>query len=383
MKKILLIVIFIFLCMTGYAESGYEGVLDEYVNSYSEEIEEFIPSSSNMGEFPDFDVKDIMKKASKGENIFSFGELKRKITDFLFSEIKSSSASMVYLFVISMLGTFLLNLQNMEGKSELKNAGYLSVYLMTSGILASVFSEITEVIVTVVNNISIFLKGIFPVIIMSLYSSGCIISTGVLQPILSASVEISVHIIEKVFIPIVVLSFAVCIAGSLSDKINADKFVSFLVKTVKWGLGCMLTIFIGIIGLQSVASTSVDGLSVKITKFAASNLIPVVGGILSESVETVMNCSIIIKNSLGVTGIVAILYMSFMPLVKIGISVLILRFSAAVMQPVSDEKIVKTITETSNLISLFLGILASVVIMFVLIITIIINAGNSVVMLGR
>jgi stage III sporulation protein AE len=201
--------------------------------------------------------------------------------------------------------------------------------------------------------------------------------------VLAASTEVCVHVIEKILVPIVMLSFAVCIVSCMSEKINADKFSAFLMKTVKWVLTVMLIIFIGVVGLQSIATSSVDGLSVKLTKFATSNLVPVVGGILSESVETLMNCSIVIKNSVGVCGILAVLYMSLMPVIKLWVNLIVLRFSAAVMQPISDVRIIKCITNTADLVSLLLAILASTSVMFILIITIIINTGNSVIMLGR
>ena len=387
MKKVMLIVTVVVFLISGacFGEEDYQEILDAYTENYSERIEESLIESGGFDnkEFPDFDVRKIMKNAASGKELFSFKEILKRISDIFVLEIKLVSKSMVCLLAISMLGSFLLNLKNSPSATEITSAGYLCIYLLTVGILAAVFTEVSTIVLESVKNLSLFVKGIFPVVIASLYASGCISSSLVLQPVLAASTEVCVHVIEKILVPIVMLSFAVCIVSCMSEKINAEKFSAFLMKSVKWVLTVMLIIFIGIVGLQSIATSTVDGLSVKLTKFATSNLVPVVGGLLSESVETLMNCSIVIKNSVGVCGILAVLYMSLMPVIKLWVNLIVLRFSAAVMQPISDVRIIKCITNTADLVSLLLAILASISVMFILIITIIINTGNSAIMLGR
>ena len=144
-----------------------------------------------------------------------------------------------------------------------------------------------------------------------------------------------------------------------------------------------MTLFVGIMGLQGVVTGSADGLTVKVTKFAAANLIPMVGGILSESVETVMNCSVVIKNSVGVLGIIFVILIAAVPILKVTASLIVFRLCAAVVQPISDKKIVKCISELADSIAGILALMVAVAVMFIIIITIIINVGNSAAMLGR
>lgn len=386
MKKVIFVLLMVLISLSKicFAEE-YTDILNEYSKMYSDKIEDSIDDidAFDNPDIPDFDVKEIMNNSISGKQLFSFKEIFKSILDIFLSEIKLVSKSMIYLLVISMLGSFLLNLKNASGKAEVASAGYLCIYILTVGILAAVFGDLASIVLEAVSNLSLFVKGIFPVIIASLYASGCITSSTVLQPVLAAATEVCVHLIEKLLVPVVMLSFSVCAVSCLSEKINADKFAGFLMKIVKWLLTIMLIVFIGIVGLQSMASSTFDGLGVKLTKFATTNLVPIVGGILSESVETIMNCSIVIKNSVGICGILAVIYMSFIPVIKLGVNLIILRFFAAVMQPISDQRIIKCITNTADLISLLLAIVASASVMFILIITIVINTGNSAVMLGR
>ena len=219
--------------------------------------------------------------------------------------------------------------------------------------------------------------------ITTLLTSGAIVSASVFEPVLLSVIEIAVGVIEYGLIPLVMITTALNIVNGLSSDFKADRLVKLLNTAVKWSLSVMLTIFISVAGLQSIASAGVDGLTVKLSKFAASNLIPVVGGILAESVETVMNCSVVIKNSVGVVGIIAVVLTALMPILKICAILIIFRLSAAVAEPVSDAKIITCISRLADSISVLFSMLAAVTVMFVIILTVVVNAGSSVLMLGR
>ncbi|MBO5955235.1 MAG: stage III sporulation protein AE, partial [Clostridia bacterium] len=179
------------------------------------------------------------------------------------------------------------------------------------------------------------------------------------------------------------MSAALGVVNNLSENINAQKLVQFLNKVSKWGIGLVMTLFVGVMGLQGLVSGSADGLTVKVTKFAASNLIPLVGGALAETVETVMNCSVVIKNAVGVLGIIMVVLIVAVPVLKVAACLMMFRLCAAVLQPISDKRIVKCISELADSISSVFGIMMVVSVMFIIMLTIIINVGSTAALLGR
>jgi len=386
MKKIIFLFILLsaFFFSDGYADD-YNDLINEYKEEYTEEFEKSMAEVQKNSDLkiPAFEPEKIISDAVKGKIDFSDIKISNIIYEILMPEFKRVSKSMLYLLTISLIGSFLINLNGAELSKGAAQAGNMCLYLVSAGIILNVFSDIASIAYNTVNTLALFLKSIFPVIIMSLYSAGCITSITVLRPLLAWVVQISSHVIINILMPVIVFSYAITVADCLSEKIKADKFSALMIKTVKWLLTCMLTVFIGMIGLQSVAASTFDGLTVKLTKLVTSNLVPIVGGLLAETVETVMNCSVVIKNSVGICGILAVVYICVYPLLRMGVNIIFLRFTAAVMQPVSDERIIKCLVSTADLLSLLFGIVASVAVMFVLIITIIINTGNSAVMLGR
>ena len=83
------------------------------------------------------------------------------------------------------------------------------------------------------------------------------------------------------------------------------------------------------------------GVTAKTTKAAVSNFIPVVGKILGDAVDTVMGCSIILKNALGVVGVIIIIGICVVPIFKLITLMTMYYLGSALCQPIADAKIVK------------------------------------------
>lgn len=390
MKKILKILLFIFLLINSmtYAEKVEieTQIIDEYINIYGETLGDGIAivGSDNIEKMiPDFDVTELLGSIAKGDVSFSPKVLIDRLVELLFKEVKRTSKVLIFIPALSIIGGYIINFQDGLKVRGASQASFFTCYCMIAGIAAAVFFEVIGCGREVIRNISVFMRTLLPVTLVSLATSGAVISASTFELVLMSIIEVTQWAIEKLFLPLVLMAAGLNIVSNLSTGFSAEKLVQLINKIVKWGLGIMLTLFVGITGLQGVAAGSADGLTVKVTKFAASNLIPMVGGILSETVETVMNCSVVIKNSIGVAGIIIVIAMNVIPVIKISACLILFRLCAALIQPISDERCVKCVSELADSVSSVLSMTVAVVVMFVIILTILINVGNSAVMLGR
>ena len=386
MKKILsILLIIILLTLTVNAENSLD-MLDEYIKIYGENIEQGISAAGGEGIskfFPEFDAEQVLSDVSKGKNVFSIGTILSKLIALLFGEIKRTLKLLLLIPSIVILNTYLGGINGSFGSKGAVQTAFFVSYSVMAGIAATAFIEAIKCGQSVIENISVFMRILIPVSLASLVSSGAVVTATTFEIVLMSIIEITQLAVEKLFVPLVMAASALNIANNLSDTFNADKLVQMINKTVKWGLGTMLTLFVGITGLQGIAAGSADGLAVKVTKFAASNLIPMVGGILAETVETVMNCSVVIKNAVGVVGIIAVVLVAVVPIIKVTACLILFRLCAALIQPVAEKRFVKCITEFGDSVSSVLAMTVAVVVMFVIILTIIINVGNVALLLGR
>ena len=78
-----------------------------------------------------------------------------------------------------------------------------------------------------------------------------------------------------------------------------------------------LTIFVAIVSLEGNLSSSVDGITAKTTKAVVSSAIPIVGKILGDAVDSVLGCGIILKNAVGIVGVIIIVGICIVPILKL------------------------------------------------------------------
>lgn len=139
----------------------------------------------------------------------------------------------------------------------------------------------------------------------------------------------------------------------------------------------MLTIFVGLLSLEGTLSSSVDGLTAKTAKVAVSNFIPVVGKVLGDSIDTVIGCASILKNAVGIVGVIIIIGICATPIIKLAIITITYHLGAALCQPIADEKIVKLLEQMGGTFKMLLAITCTVAIMLMIGITLVVKISNS------
>ncbi|NLZ55022.1 MAG: stage III sporulation protein AE, partial [Thermoanaerobacteraceae bacterium] len=146
-------------------------------------------------------------------------------------------------------------------------------------------------------------------------------------------------------------------------------------------LGLFLSVFLGILVVQGAAASAVDGISIRTAKFASKNFIPIVGGIFSDTVDTVVGCSLILKNAIGFAGLIVILLTILFPVIKILAMVFIYRLAGAIIQPLGEEAMVKCLNDMANNLTFIAITVSSVALMFFVAVTVIIASGNITLMM--
>jgi stage III sporulation protein AE len=120
-----------------------------------------------------------------------------------------------------------------------------------------------------------------------------------MHPILLLIVETAATLIRNVFVPLVFISNILTIVNNISDKIQLTRLVNLIKQIVSWALGIILTVFIIAVTLQGSLGAVIDGATQKAAKFAISTFIPIVGKTLADAADTVIGCTLLIKNAAG------------------------------------------------------------------------------------
>jgi stage III sporulation protein AE len=164
----------------------------------------------------------------------------------------------------------------------------------------------------------------------------------------------------------------------MSGRINISTFTASIRKFAKWVMVFCMAVYSGFFGLYGVAGASLDSALGKAARFAIGSGIPIVGGVVAESVETVMGTLGAVKSITGVAGITVIIITALSPIIKTASAMWMLRLCAAVLQPVASGNMVSLTSDVADSIGVVFAAMMCVCLLFAGSIGIIIGVGNVV-----
>ena len=156
MKKIIFLLIIICSAFSVSYADEYNEIIDEYIGEYSREIENGIRDADVLL-MPDFDAGKIIRDASEGKTILSFEKIGNIILNIMLPEFRTVSKSILYLISVTLVGSFLLNLQNSDINGGAQKAGSFFIILVSAGIIANIFSNISVITFSSASCLSLFL----------------------------------------------------------------------------------------------------------------------------------------------------------------------------------------------------------------------------------
>ena len=221
------------------------------------------------------------------------------------------------------------------------------------------------------------MNTLVPMLIALIVATGQVASGTILQPILIFAVVFIGNIINLIILPIITVTMVLNIASNLSDKVQLGNLANFFKSSVTWFLGFVITIFVGLLSLEGTLTSSVDGLTIKGIKSAASTFIPVVGKALGDSVDTVLGATSIIKNSIGFVGIIIVIAICILPIIKLTILSVMYSLVGAISEPLADKKIVNIINQMAGVFKILLGVMFFIAVLLIIGIALTLKISNA------
>lgn len=384
MRKIFIIILILLLINVDVHADGIDSLIDEQLNHLDlDELQKFADEivMDAEGMISEINIKDFVKELYIGSEKLSLKGILNQLWMFVWKELMQNVDLLGKIIILSVFCALLQNLHKGFDNESIGKLAYSACYVIIIILAIGSFTLVSKLCIETIDKMVSFMQSLVPTLIALLLTVGGITSSSLFQPIVYTSLTFIATIIKITIIPMVMLSAVLSIVSNISDKVKISKLAS-LVKGVSVGLlGVMLTIFTGIISIQGLAASSLDGLAAKTAKFAVDSFVPIIGDFLSEAFDTVVSCSLIIKNGISIVGLIVLLLICLFPLVKIFSIFAIYKISSALIQPIVDNELVQCINDISTSIFIMFCCVVAVGILFFISITIIMGIGNMTVMM--
>ena len=378
MKKIIYIlisVIFLLNLTMPTSNANEEETLQEQQEEFG--IHEFIEQADEYsGEFfEDMDMNEILENAIQGK--VDNQTLFKKVLSVLGGELVDGLTVLGSILAIVVIHSILKSVSESLENDTISKLIYYVQYILIVTIVMMNFSDIVQVVKDTCNNLIGFMNILIPLLISLMIYTGSITTSGVLEPIILFLINFIGNIIQTLIIPIVLIFTSLIVISKISNNVQIDKLSSFLKSGVVWFFGIILTVFVAVISLEGTLSSSVDGITAKTTKAVVSSAIPVVGKILGDAVDTVLGCGIILKNAVGVIGIMIAIGICIIPILKLGVFTIAYKFMSAICEPIADKNITSLLEQIGDVYKIFLAILCSVSVMLIVGTALVVKISNT------
>ncbi len=378
MRKIIYIFVFaiIFInLMIPISIANEEETLEEQQEEFG--ISEFIEEANTYsGEFfEDIDMNEILNNAIKGE--VDNQTLFKKVLGLIGGELIDGLSVLGSILAIVVIHSILKSVSESLENDTISKLIYYVQYILIVTIIMINFSDIVPVVKDTCNNLVGFMNILIPLLISLMIYTGSIATSGILEPIILFLINFIGNMIQTIIIPIVLIFTSLIVISKISDNVQIDKLSKFLKSGVVWFFGIILTVFVGVISLEGTLSSSVDGITAKTTKAVVSSAVPVVGKILGDAVDTVLGCGIILKNAVGLIGVIVVVGICIMPILKLGILTMAYKLMSAICEPIADKNITSLLEQIGDVYKIFLAILCSISVMLIVGTALVVKISNT------
>ena len=346
--------------------ASLEEVTGEAMN-YSE-IQEVIEDV--MGQGNQFNFGDYVGRLINGEEPLSMLGIAKEIGSCIKGEIKANVSTFASLITIALIAAVFTNLSIAFKNNQVSETGYYITYLLLFGLLIGSFMVASKIAENALSSVLDFMKALAPTYFMSVaFTTGAATSMMYYEAALMLITLVDFLII-KIIIPMVNIYLVIVLANNMSKEDMLSKLAELFSSGISWLLKSMLAAVVGFNAIQGLIVPVADQVKRSVL-MKASEAIPAVGDALGGTAQTILSAGILLKNAIGVAGLVTIITIVAVPFMKLLMITVVYKAGCALLQPISDKRFTDCINATAKSSALLLQTIFIGAVLFLLSITIV------------
>lgn len=248
--------------------------------------------------------------------------------------------------------------------------GFFVAYLLIVGGVFRIFDTSREIVGDALTALLDFMKALIPVYCTGLSLASGSLSSAVFYSVAMFGIAVVGTILRNVVLPVIGLYFMLSVLNRILEEDFLSKLAGLFYSVAEGLMKFSVAAVLGIGTVQGMIAPAADAVK-RSAVIKTAGAIPVVGDLLSGTSQTVLAAGVLLKNSIGAAGVVLLFLLCLVPVVRVGIANLALRFGAAVLQPVSDKRITDCLGYAAKTHKLLVQLILYTMLLFLLTIVLI------------
>lgn len=338
-------------------------------------IEAFL-KESGASAVPGLSFREILSMLLSGNYRSVVRALLDSCRTAMFREISENGSWMGLVILLGLLGAVFASFSSLFSDGQVSEMGFYVTYLLIFTLLAASFLNGVRITRALLEQLFEFVRVLVPAFFLAVSFAGGSTSAAAGYAWTLGSVNVAEWVFLRLFLPCTQLYVLLSLAGHLSSKDSFSKALELLEQGMRWGSKALLGVVLGFHVLQGMIAPYTDSVNQTALRRAVS-LIPGIGQGAAAVSQVLLGSGVLIRNTVGVGGVLVLAAVSLLPLLKLLILYLGCQGSAALLQPISDSRVVEAVGAVAKGFYFLLVAAGSAAVLFALSIAVVCASTNA------
>ena len=319
--------------------------------------------------------KEILQALMKG-SLDSAGQmLGQMIKEQITGGIYENQQLLFKIACFAVIGAIFTNFAMTFSKEQVAETGFYLTYTLLMTLMMTSFIMTAAIITNVLKSLTGFMKVLLPTFCAALtFTTGSLLS-GAYYELMMAAIAIADWLMSTLIMKLIQIYVLTALVNHISKEDYLSKLSELLALLIRWSIRTVVGVILGINILQTMLLPAID----RAKGTAAYKLIsalPGVGAAMNTALGAVIGSGVLIRNVLGMGSLIVILLICVVPVVRVCMVFLSYKVVQAVIQPVTDKRLLDGMESMTQGVGMLLQVLIGCVLMFILSLAVVCNAAS-------
>lgn len=319
--------------------------------------------------------KEILQALMKG-SLDSAGQMfGQMIKEQITGGIYENQQLLFKIACFAVIGAIFTNFAMAFSKEQVAETGFYLTYTLLMTLMMTSFIMTAAIITNVLKSLTGFMKVLLPTFCAALtFTTGSLLS-GAYYELMMAAIAIADWLMSTLIMKLIQIYVLTALVNHISKEDYLSKLSELLALLIRWSIRTVVGVILGINILQTMLLPAID----RAKGTAAYKLIsalPGVGAAMNTALGAVIGSGVLIRNVLGMGSLIVILLICVVPVVRVCMVFLSYKVVQAVIQPVTDKRLLDGMESMTQGVGMLLQVLIGCVLMFILSLAVVCNAAS-------
>lgn len=355
------------------AGAGIEAEYRDFMSALPEEVTDRLPEDL----FPRGEETDFSQIAEGVAQMSSLSYLLETAGEILSVEWGTAWRILVrtvgLLMIAAVSGTLCRGFRS-EALSRAVSLGVSCALLLT--VIDTLYAQLQKVVLFLENLVRM-VNALLPLMTALHLMGGNVAVAAAQNGSLMLFLTVCENVCATTLLPMAGLCLCMTVVGILSPTLPLRSLSAWLKNSYAKTLGFLMLLLSFTLSAQTVLRAAADSLTARVAKFAAGNLIPVVGGALGDTLRTVASGVAFLKSTVGVGAMIILLLLVMPVLIGLLLSRFSLRLSLTVAELLGCENEKGLLNELWHIYGMLIAVVAVCCVMLILALTLFVRVSTA------